>query len=199
MKKQSSTRWRRGLAAAGAGLLGLACAFGALMTHLDSYGQTDRAQPAQAIVVLGSRVTAQGVAGNSLRRRALHAVSLYRRGFAPFVICTGGVGDNAPSEAQSAARLIHNQGVPDDAILLEDQSHSTWENVANTTAICRARGWSEVIVVSEPYHLWRAQRNFAAFGIRAFPSPAQNPQPRSRLLMTARECLSVARDFLSGR
>jgi uncharacterized SAM-binding protein YcdF (DUF218 family) len=199
MKKQTSTRWRRIVAGAGAGLLGLACAFGALMTCLDLYGQTDRAQPAQAIVVLGSRVTASGQAGNSLRRRALQAVSLYRRGFAPFIICTGGVGDNVPSEAQSAARLIRNQGVPDEAILLEEQSHSTWENIANTTAICRARGWNQVVVVSEPYHLWRARRNFAAFGIKAFPSPAKNPQPRSRLLMAARECLSVTRDFLSGR
>ncbi|HVF84578.1 MAG TPA: YdcF family protein [Abditibacteriaceae bacterium] len=197
MKKQSSTRWRHVLA--GAGLLGLTCAFGALMTCLDSYGQTDRAQPAQAIVVLGSRVTAAGQAGNSLRRRALQAVSLYQRGFAPFIICTGGVGHNAPSEAQTAARLIRNQGVPDSAILLEDQSHSTWENVANTTAICRARGWTQVVVVSEPYHLWRAERNFAAFGIQAFPSPAQNPQPRSRILMAARECLSVIRDLLNGR
>lgn len=198
MKKQSSTRRRR-VAAAGAGLLGLACVFGALIAYLDSYGQTDRAQPAQAIVVLGSRVGADGQAGNSLRRRALHAVSLYRRGFAPFIICTGGVGDNAPSEAQSAARLMRNQGVPDEDILLEDQSHSTWENVANTSAICRARGWTQVVVVSEPYHLWRAERNFAAFGIRALPSPAKNPQPLSRFLMAARECLSVARDSLSGR
>lgn len=183
----------------GAASLGGLTLFGALMVFLDSYGQTDRAQKAQAIVVLGSRVRADGQAGNSLRRRATQAATLYRTGLAPFVICTGAIGDNAPSEAQSAARVLQSLGVPQNAILLEDQSHSTWQNIVNVTAICRSRGWTQVVVVSEPYHLWRAQRNFRDCGIRAFPSPAHNPQPRSRLLMSARECLSVTRDFLSGR
>ena len=183
----------------GAASLGGLTLFGALMAFLDSYGQTDRAQSSDAIVVLGSRVKADGQASNSLRRRATKAASLYRQGIAPFIVCTGAVGDNAPSEAQSAAQVLRSLGVPQSAILLEERSHSTWQNIVNATAICRARNWTQVVVVSEPYHLWRAQRNFRDCGIRAFPSPAENPQPRSRLWMAARECLSVTRDFFSGR
>jgi hypothetical protein len=51
MKKKQ----RRALAL-GATILSMATAFGALMAFLDSYGQTDQARPAQAIVVLGSHV-----------------------------------------------------------------------------------------------------------------------------------------------
>ncbi len=200
MKRHNSVgKMRRVFCYLGAASLGGLTLFGALMTFLDSYGQTDRAQKAQAIVVLGSRVKADGQASNSLRRRATQAATLYRKGLAPFVICTGAIGDHAPSEARSAAQILQSQGVPPNAILLEDQSHSTWENIVNATAICRAHGWTRVVVVSEPYHLWRAHRNFRDCGIRAFPSPAQNPQPRSRLFMAARECLSVTRDFLDGR
>lgn len=200
MKTRSSTRLRRrALIFCGAGLLGAACAFGALMAFLDSYGQSERAQPSQAIVVLGSRVRSDGQAGNSLRRRALKAAQLYKKGIAPFVICTGGVGDFAPSEAYSAAQVLQRNGVPSSAILLEDRSHSTWQNIENVTAICQSRGWTQVVVVSEPFHLWRARRNFADFGIRAFPSPAANAPSAARLKMAARECLSVTRDFLSGR
>src|SRR5438093_278096 len=46
-------------------------AFLALAVFLDAYGQVDRAAPAQAIVVLGARVTAAGLPGDSLRARTL--------------------------------------------------------------------------------------------------------------------------------
>lgn len=171
---------------------------GALMAFLDSYGQTDRAQKAQAIVVLGSRVKADGQAGNSLRRRALQAAALYQRGLAPFVICTGGVGQNAPAESKVAAQILGAQGLPPSAILTEESSTSTWENAQQTAQICRERGWTRVIIVSEPYHLWRARRNFADVGLTAFPSPAQNPSALWRVRAAARECLSVVRDVLVG-
>jgi hypothetical protein len=107
MKKKQ----RRALAL-GATILSVVTAFGALMAFLDSYGQTDQARPTQAIVVLGSHVNKRGEAGASLRARALHAASLYRRGVAPYIICTGGVGDYPPAEARIAAKLLRTQGVP---------------------------------------------------------------------------------------
>ena len=43
--------------------------------------------------------------GDSLRARTLHAVDLYRRGFAPRIIFTGGLGTYTPTEAEVAAEL----------------------------------------------------------------------------------------------
>ncbi len=198
MTSQSSTRWKRARCFLGASAIGAACAFGASMAFLDNYGQSERAQAASAIVVLGSRVEANGQASASLRRRATKAAALFHRGMAPFVVCSGAVGEFAPSEARAAARILREKGVPSRAILLEERSRSTWENIVNTSAICRAKGWMQIVVVSEPYHLWRAQRHFADCGIEAFPSPAANPKWRTRLKMAARESLSVACDFLLG-
>ncbi|HVF09613.1 MAG TPA: YdcF family protein, partial [Abditibacteriaceae bacterium] len=170
--------------------------FAGLMWFLDSYGQRERARPSDAIVVLGARVVPPGMAGLSLRARTLKAVELYRKGLAPKIICTGGVGDFPPAEGQVAANLAMRHGVPARDVLYEDTSTSTLENAQNAARICRMHHWQRIIVVSDPYHLWRAQRNFQSLGLTAFPSPATNRPIGSRLWNTAREALCVLRDMI---
>ena len=65
--------------------------FLALLTLVDQFGYADRAQPADAVVLLGTMVYPGDVPGPALERRAEHAVALYQRGLAPHVICSGGV------------------------------------------------------------------------------------------------------------
>ena len=169
---------------------------GGLMWFLDDYGQREQAQPADVIVVLGAQVVPPGVAGLSLRARTLKAVELYRQGLAPKIICTGGVGSFPPAEGQVAANLAIRHGVPAHDVLYEDTSTSTLENAQNAARICRTHNWQRVIVVSDPFHLWRARRDFESLGLTAFPSPAPNRRPGSRLLNTAREAACVLRDLV---
>ncbi len=169
------------------------------MIFLDRWGQPDRAQKADAIIVLGAFVDKKGRASASLRGRALHAAALYRRGLAPKIITTGGVGANWPAEARASASVARQNGVPASGVLSEETSTSTWENAANAAEICRAHGWKSVIVVSEPFHLWRATRNFEKCGLRAFASPSPNRPWRLRLQMTLREVPAVLRDILVRR
>ncbi|MHB9129569.1 MAG: YdcF family protein [Armatimonadota bacterium] len=170
---------------------------------LDVYGQVDQAQPAQVIVILGARVTPLGEPGDSLRARTLHAVDLYHKGFAKKVLCTGGLGDYPPSEAEAAAQMAMAHGVPGADIIQENESTSTTENVRNTAEICRQQGWTRVIAVSDPYHLWRVKRRFALEGITAYPSPAlkceRNRITSLRIQWTARETLAVLRDMAERR
>ena len=58
----SKSKWRLAFLWAGTLALGAATLFGGLMACLDWAGQKDRARPADAIVVLGSRVRVGGVA-----------------------------------------------------------------------------------------------------------------------------------------
>lgn len=140
---------------------------------LDAYGLPDRAQPAQAIVILGSRVLPGGQPGPALTRRTQHAVALYQRGLAPLIICSGGLGDHAPTEAEAACGLAAALGVPAQALLREDRAASTEENALYTAALGRAHGFDTVIVVSDGYHLYRAELLFRAAGLHPYPSPAQ--------------------------
>ncbi|NIV30768.1 MAG: YdcF family protein, partial [Anaerolineae bacterium] len=52
-------------------------------------GARDRAQPADAIVILGARVQPNGQPGPDLAERTRHGVRLFQRGLAPYLICTG--------------------------------------------------------------------------------------------------------------
>jgi len=49
-------------------------------------------------------------------------------------------------------------------LLRESQSNSTRENLAMSAAVLREAGVRRVIVVSEPYHLWRVERLVRASG-----------------------------------
>ncbi|HOF86650.1 MAG TPA: YdcF family protein [Armatimonadota bacterium] len=170
---------------------------------LDAYGQRERARPAQVIIVLGARLSPDGQPGDSLQARVRHAVTLYRRGFAPALLFTGGQGADEPRPESVAAReLAINLGVPARATSLETASTSTRENARFAADICREQGWTTAIVVSDPYHLWRGQRNLRQAGITAYPSPARacrrNREWPLRVQWTARETLAVLRDLAIG-
>ncbi len=167
MKAAARRLWRWGTAALlVAGLVGL---FGGVLLALTivHYGAEDRARPADVIVVLGG-----GVDGTA--RRTQHAVQLYRQGYAPYILCTGGVGrDGIFSEAAYCAQVAQQAGVPAAAIALEERSHSTEENAIQAAAMMQARGWQTAVLVSDDYHLWRARWIFSRQGVTVWPSPAQ--------------------------
>ena len=52
---------------------------------------------------------------------------------------------------------------------------------------------------AQPFHLWRARRDFEQAGLQAYPSPSPNRTWPLRLKMTAREVFLVLRDLLAGR
>lgn len=176
-------------------------AFSGLCIFIDRYGHHDFARPAQAIIILGARVGPDHHPGDSLRARTRQAVSLYRAKYADTIICTGGLGDYPPTEAEAAARLAERLGIPSSNILLEQQSTDTKENARNAAKICRAHGWSRVIAVSDSYHLYRVRRNFRLVGITAYTSPAhaceRDRKPLLRLQWTVREAAALIRDFCS--
>jgi uncharacterized SAM-binding protein YcdF (DUF218 family) len=57
-------------------------------------------------------------------------------------------------------------GVPEAAIVLEPSATRTVESARAAGAICRTAGWRSVIVVSDPFHLWRSALLFAAEGLQ---------------------------------
>jgi uncharacterized SAM-binding protein YcdF (DUF218 family) len=176
------------------GLL-LLVAVGVLYAQVDSRAQIDQARPADAIIVLGAAVWSGGRAGPSLNARTQHAIALYRAGYASHLILSGGLGRYPPSEAEAMRQLALAAGVPDQALVLEDGSHSTEENLANSKMLMDARGWRTALVVSDPFHLLRAEMIARDMGIDAFCSPARNSPnytiPEQRAYYTAREALAL--------
>ena len=79
----------------------------------------DNTHKAQAIVVFGA-AQYNGRPSAVLRARLDHAVDLYNRHVAPYIVVTGGrqPGDNF-TEATASADYLHTKGVPDNDILRE--------------------------------------------------------------------------------
>jgi uncharacterized SAM-binding protein YcdF (DUF218 family) len=163
---------------------------------IDQYGMVDRAQAADVIIVLGSRVQPDGGPAPALARRAAHAAALYRQGLAPAVMCSGGVTAGTPlSEAASACGYAVALGVPPEATFLEEMATSTEENARYSAVEMRRHGWRTAILASDGFHLYRAVKLFEHAGVTVYPSPAQataGPMaPVERWLRAAREVLAL--------
>jgi uncharacterized SAM-binding protein YcdF (DUF218 family) len=99
-------------------------------------------------------------------------VELWKSGMAPKLIFTGGLHhDGTKPEATVAAQAASDEGVPSGAILTETTSTRTWENFAEANRMMKENGLKTAIVVSDPYHLQRAQMMADDAGITAFTSP----------------------------
>ncbi len=166
-----------------------------LYEQVDARAKVDEARRADAIIVLGSAVWSGEQPSPSLYARVEHAIALYRAGYAPALIFCGGLGNNPPSEAEIMRRVATGAGVPANAIVLDDQSHSTEENLANAKAIMDARGWHRALIVSDPFHLLRAELIARDLGIEAYGSGASaSPTytaPQLRAWYTTREALAL--------
>lgn len=182
----------------GAPPLLLAFSVGALGVWLNGWGHAQKASKADAIVVFGAQVRADGRASSVLRARTRHAFDLWQRGLAPRIVCTGGVGEHPPAEAEVEAALLRDWGVPETAILIENRSISTRENAVFAAKLL-PRG-ARVVAVSDPFHLYRARMLCERVGLRASCSPALGawPQlsPQKRAFYCVREAILVVRDSL---
>jgi len=158
-------------------------------------GLQDRAQPADAIVVLGAQVEPDGQPGPDLYVRTLHATQLYERGLAPYLVCTGGFRGDRLSAAAVACDLAVSLGVPADRVFLADGSMTTREDAASARDLMLARGWQTAILVSHPLHLERARILFEAQGLDVYPSPTNTDLGaipwRTRAWLTARETAGI--------
>jgi len=142
--------------------------------YILAYGQVDHATTSDVIIVLGAGARMDGSPTPAPLRRVGRAVALYKQGLAPWVLCTGGYTANVPtSEARACANAAHAQGVPMDAILLDEKSRSTEENAIESRKIMEARGLKTAVVVSDNFHLWRAEMLFHVQGLHVYMSPAQ--------------------------
>jgi len=122
------------------------------------------ATSAEVILVLGSNDVRVGE----------HGARLFLRGLAPLMVCSGNVGRLTEgrfhkSEAETFADEAVRLGVPRSAILLEDASTNTGENIDRSRALLASRGVHprRVIVVQKPYMERRAWATFK----RRWPEP----------------------------
>ncbi|GIX30234.1 MAG: hypothetical protein KatS3mg124_0706 [Porticoccaceae bacterium] len=140
---------------------------------------------AQAIVVLGGGVSGTGLAAQPVdlgdaADRVWYAARLYRAGRAPLVVLSGGAAPGRLPEAVAMAALIRDLGVPDQALLLEEESRNTRGNARNTARLLAPLGIRRVLLVTSAWHMERALAHFRAAGLDPIPAPTDHQADLAR-------------------
>ena len=133
----------------------------------------DAAAPADAIVVLGA-AQYNGRPSPVFRARLDHAADLFRRGLAPHVIVTGGIGaGDTVSEAVVGRRYLAGVGTDSAALVAVATGHSTEPSLRAAADWVRARGGRRVILVSDGFHMLRLCLTARRLGLVPLGSPAR--------------------------
>lgn len=179
-----------------AGLLAFACVWiwlwstplvsNAIVGSLLDRGLLQRVEKlpaADAIVVLGggikpvSKYRIYPILGRT-SDRVWHAARLYHAGKAPLVVASAGNvwsrSPNVQSGADAMRILLEALGVPEAAILVEGSSRNTHENAAFTAKLAAERGIERVLLVTEAWHMPRAEATFRQVGLEVVPAPTHN-------------------------
>jgi uncharacterized SAM-binding protein YcdF (DUF218 family) len=171
----------------------------AQVSYLIMDGLTDELGPADAIVILGSRINSDGKPSYRLKARLNRGYDLYQQGFSRKIVVTGGVGREGYSEAQVMADYLKALGVPSSALLLDKNAKNTYQNALFTQRIAKVHGFHSVILVSQYFHITRAKLAFRKVGFQNIYSAHASMPPELRdLYAVLREWL-ILDNYLMGK
>lgn len=146
-------------------------AFIVLSLIVFNQARQDEAAPADAIVVLG---TAQwnGRPSTTFQARLDHAYDLYNEGYADTVVLTGGVAPgDVYSEAEVGATYLRGLGVPAENLVTVPVGLDTRVSLVEAAEELKTRERERVILVSDPFHMFRVKQISGDLGLDPLTSP----------------------------
>ncbi|GAB4584935.1 YdcF family protein [Nocardia sp. IFM 10818] len=164
----------------------------AFTAHVLVYARRPQRPGADVIVVLGCRLR-EGEPGRLLASRLDRAAEVYRReresGATPLLVTSGGQGPgDSAAEADVMADYLEAIGIPPAALVRENRSRNTEENLRFTRRELRTRGLdpfaTRMTVVTSDFHVLRSTALARRLGL-----PAQVTGARTA-------CFAVRKAFL---
>jgi uncharacterized SAM-binding protein YcdF (DUF218 family) len=132
---------------------------------------TDDAQKADVIIVMGA-AEYRGRPSPVLQGRLNHALLLYLRGLAPYILTTGGAGgDPEFTEGEVGRAYLARHGVHPEAIITESAGSTTAQSLDSAAETMQRMNLHSCIVVSDGYHIYRVKRLLQAHGFEVYGSP----------------------------
>jgi uncharacterized SAM-binding protein YcdF (DUF218 family) len=91
------------------------------------------------------------------------------------VIVTGGVGrGDTTSEAAVSRRYLVARGVPDSAVVVESEGRTTRASMSAVREWLRDRRLRRVLLVSDPFHMFRLRLEARRTALEAYTSPTES-------------------------
>jgi uncharacterized SAM-binding protein YcdF (DUF218 family) len=149
-------------------LLALLLGYAAIHITIWRHGLQLLAHPperdADAALILGNRAYRDGKPNPCLTGRVDAGIALANAGRVQRLVLSGGVDrEDGRIEAEVMERHARMAGYAG-PLMLEPVSSTTRENLSMSSDMLKAAGVKSVIIVTEPYHLWRAARLARASG-----------------------------------
>jgi len=114
---------------------------------------TNVANKSDVIIVLGGE--------GGFAERSKKAAELYANGYASTILLTDGTFNyKHEKEIDKMMSRLQALGVPESAMLLEEQAQSTFENAKYTKQILKERGMKQALVVTSDWHTLRTKMTF---------------------------------------
>src|SRR5437870_12145190 len=135
---------------------------------------------ADAIVVLGGGIEPDGALSPGSLYRVTQGIKLYRARLAPLIVFSGPAFGGRAAEAEVAAQLARDLGVPSEQILTETGARTTREEAARIARRLAPRVVRRILLVTDSDHLIRAMALFERVGFEVLPAPADSVSPATR-------------------
>lgn len=153
-------------------------------------GTVESSDQADCIVVPGAAVWRNRTPSDALLYRLEKAAELYKEGRAPRLIVTGG-GEGNYAEAEVMCEWLVNHGVPQEAILTENESATTRDSGVNVANLMRRHGFATALVVSQWFHVARTRLCLEQEGIQTYAVPSNGPVLVKEPFFVAREMVAL--------
>jgi len=115
--------------------------------------QSEEVQPAQAVIVLGALVFADGSVSHMVQDRLLTAHDLYRSGKVNKILITGDHGQVEYDEVNTMRRYLERLGVPPQDIFMDHAGFDTYDSMYRARDVFQVK---DAVVVTQRFHLPRA-------------------------------------------
>lgn len=129
-------------------------------------GAKDKLFKADLIVVLGNKVYPDGHPSVGLRDRLDRAIEIYKAGYAPLILVSGGVGKEGVDESVAMETYLIQHHVPMAHIVRDGRGNNTRATAQNTFNYLQQKQLHSVIIVSQYYHIARSKLAFQQAGIQ---------------------------------
>ncbi|TNE50692.1 MAG: YdcF family protein [Deltaproteobacteria bacterium] len=164
--------------------------FGVHVSWLLVDGFTDELHRADLAVVFGNKVHPNGQPSKRLRMRLDRTLQLYKKGYFPTILVSGGKGVEGYDEAVIMKRYLVAQGIPSQAILVDSLGLTTRHTALHAAQLLRSRNWHSVLLISQYFHISRAKLAARRAGIpTAYSAHAIYHFEWREIYSTAREVL----------
>ena len=147
---------------------------------------------ADAIVVLGASVYADGTPSGILQDRLDDGIALYFAGAAPKIIMSGDNSTVSYNEVKAMKDYAVAQGVPSEDVFCDHAGFSTYESMYRAKHVF---GAERIVVATQTYHLYRALYAASGLGLEAVGVPSDYREYAHQLQYDVREIPARTTDF----